>query len=223
MSAFESAPSAGPAASLVLPIFPLPDATLFPHTFMPLHIFEARYRALVTDALARDRRLCVVRLLPGYERHYDGKPAVAAIAGAGEIVKWERLPSGRYNILVKGAWRVRIERERPSDTLYRLVSARRLVDGPPPVDASALVGRVRVACGRLLDALERPRDLLDTLLATDQPPAVIADRAAAAFVPDPRLRQELLETLAVANRLERLSAALETLVDELPNGRGGAG
>jgi Lon protease-like protein len=84
-------------------MFPLPDVTFFPHTLLPLHIFEARYRALVTDALARDRRLCIAQLQPGYEATYAGKPAVRAVAGAGQIVKWERLPTGRYNILVKAA------------------------------------------------------------------------------------------------------------------------
>ena len=94
---------------VVLPMFPLPDVTLFPHTLMPLHIFEARYRALVADALARDRRLYIAQLEPGYEAEYAGRPAVRRVAGAGEIVRWERLPSGRYNILVKGETRVRID------------------------------------------------------------------------------------------------------------------
>ena len=56
---------------LILPIFPLPDVTFFPHTFLPLHVFESRYRAMVTDALARDRRIAVVRLRPGYETSYE--------------------------------------------------------------------------------------------------------------------------------------------------------
>lgn len=223
MAAFESAPPASPPASLILPLFPLPDVTLFPHTFLPLHIFEPRYRAMVSDAMARDRRLAVVKLLPGYEHDYAGRPLVAAVAGAGEIVNWERLPSGRFNILVKGQWRVRIERELPSDTLYRLAAARAMADEDAEADMTALVGRVRAACARLLDALQRSRELLDTLLGPDQPPAVIADRAAAAFVPDPVVRHELLETLAVARRLERLAGALEALVNEVSGGAGAGG
>jgi uncharacterized protein len=208
-------PAAPAAAALVLPIFPLPDVTLFPQTFLPLHVFEARYRAMVADALARDRRLAVARLEPGYERTYDGRPPVRPVAGAGEIVNWERLSSGRYNILLKGLCRVAIERELPADTLYRVVRARRLDDEPPPGSVEPLVARIRAACGRLLDALERPRTLLDGVLAADQLPAMIADRAAAAFLPDAALRQELLETVAVERRLARVSAALEALVDEL--------
>jgi len=63
-----------------VPIFPLPDLTFFPHTLLPLHVFEARYRAMVTDCLARDKRMAVVALEPGYEPAYDGKPAVRRIA-----------------------------------------------------------------------------------------------------------------------------------------------
>src|SRR2546428_401689 len=105
-------------------------AIFFPHTLLPLHVFEARYRAMVMDSLARDRRLAVVKLKPGFEASYAGKPAVHAVAGAGEIVSWERLATGRYNILVKGEWRVQIESERPSDTPYRIVTAR------PPGDVA---------------------------------------------------------------------------------------
>ncbi|HZN49599.1 MAG TPA: LON peptidase substrate-binding domain-containing protein [Methylomirabilota bacterium] len=204
---------------LTLPIFPLPDVTFFPHTMLPLHVFEARYRAMITDALARDRKIAVVRLKPGFEASYAGKPPVFPVAGAGEIVSWERLATGRYNILVKGEWRVRIERELPTDTLYRIVTAQPLDDVEPTGDVSPALARIRDLCGRLLQALDRPSDLLDAALAADQKPGVIADRIAAAVVPDPDLRQELLETREVARRLERLGGALQDLVKQLREGR----
>ena len=209
-----------PRPTLILPIFPLPDVTFYPHTLLPLHVFEARYRAMVVDALARDRRLAVVRLRPGFEAAYAGKPAVRDVAGAGEIVSWERLANGRYNILLKGEWRVRLGRERPSDTLYRLVEAHRLEDAPPAADAAPVLARIRAACARLLAALGRPADLLDTALADGQAPGVVADRIAAAVVPDADLRQALLETLEVDRRLARLADALDALVRELSGGRG---
>jgi Lon protease-like protein len=203
----------------ILPIFPLPDVTFFPHTFLPLHVFETRYRAMVTDALARDRRIAVVRLRPGYEARYEGKPDVFAIAGAGEIVNCERLASGRFNMLVKGQWRVRIETEIPSDTLYRVVRTRRLEDGPAPADAPALVTRIRSACKRLLEALDRPADVLDGALAAETPPGAIADRVAAAFLADPELRQSLLESLDVGERLRRVATALDELANDLKGER----
>lgn len=205
---------------MILPIFPLPDVTFFPHTLLPLHVFEARYRALVIDALARDRRLAVARLRPGYEATYAGKPEVFPVSGAGEIVSYERLATGRYNILLRGESRVRLERELPSDTLYRLVEASRLDDVAPAGDASAPLARLREACRRLLGALERPADTLDTALADGQAPGAVADRIAAAVLPDPDLRQSLLETLDVQARLTRVADAVEALVRQLGSGRG---
>ena len=199
---------------LILPIFPLPDVTFFPHTFLPLHVFESRYRAMVTDSLARDRRIAVVRLRPGYETSYEGKPEVFAVAGAGEIVNCERLASGRFNILVKGQWRVRIDAELPTDTLYRMVRARRLDDAPAG-DVKALIARIRGSCKQLLEALDRPLDVLDGALGSDETAGAIADRVAAAFLPDPSLRQSLLETLDVGERLHRVAQALEDLANEL--------
>lgn len=200
---------------MVLPIFPLPDLTFFPHTLQALHIFEARYRAMIMDALARDKRLAIVKLRPGYEATYAGKPAVHPVAGAGEIVNWERLATGRYNILVKGECRIRIEHELPTDTLYRVVIAERLEEILPTTDVSPWLARVREACTRLLRALDHPATLFDSILAEGQPPGVLADRIASAVLPDPVLRQELLETLDVARRLERLSTALDALVNRL--------
>jgi hypothetical protein len=201
-------------SQVVLPIFPLPDLTFFPHTLLPLHIFEARYRAMVVDALARDRRLAVVRLRPGYEPGYAGKPAVYDVAGAGEIVECERLPTGRYNLVLKGDARVRIERELPTDTLYRVVRAEPLLDRLPERDLEPEIARIRDACHRLLVALGRPRELLDEALTPDHAPGMVADQIAA-VLPDADARQELLETVGIEPRVVRLLAALEDLVRQI--------
>jgi uncharacterized protein len=206
-------------AVLVVPIFPLPELTLFPHTLLPLHIFEARYRAMVTDVLARSRRLALVGLRPGYETTYAGRPPVYSVAGVGEIVKWERLPTGRYNILLRGEGRGRIEHEIPTDTLYRVVAVHRLDEVPPVGDPGPRLERIRVLCRQLLVALGRPRELLDEMLRPGQAPGALADQVASALIPTPGLRQDLLETLEVDRRLERVAATLEDLVRHIRGAR----
>lgn len=205
--------------TLAVPIFPLPDVTLFPRTLLPLHIFEARYRAMVSDALARDRRICMVRLRPGYEAAYAGKPDVYAVGGLGEIVSCERLANGRYDLVLRGEARVRLVQERPSDTLYRLVVAERIEDVAPAADVAPLVERIRAACRTLLGVLGRPVDFLDAAFAASQAPGTIADRIASGVLPGADVRQELLETAEVDLRLNRLALALDALVAELRRGR----
>ena len=208
-----------PEKLLVTPIFPLPEVTLFPRTLLPLHIFEARYRAMVSDALARDRRICMVQLRPGYEATYAGKPDVEPVGGLGEIVTCERQATGRYDLVLRGVARVRILRERPSDTLYRVVVAHEIDEILPGADPAPLVERVRAACRTLLGVLGRPADFLDAALADGQDPGVIADRIASGVIPGAAVRQELLATPEVDLRLNRLVLALDALVDELRRGR----
>jgi Lon protease-like protein len=207
------------AAPFVVSIFPLPDVTLFPRTLLPLHIFEARYRAMISDALARDRRICMVQLKPGYEANYAGKPDTFAVGGVGEIVNCERLASGRFDLVLRGEARVRIVREQPTDTLYRVVVAERIEDVPPAADVTPVLDRVRASCRALLGILGRPLDFLDAALAAGQPPGVIADRVASGVLPGAAVRQELLEMAEIDLRLGRLAIALDALVAELRKGR----
>src|SRR5437762_507526 len=90
---------------------------------------------------------------------------------------------------------------------------------PLHVFEARALARIRAAAHALLEALGRPRDLLDTALAEGQPSGAVADRVAAAVLPDATLRQELLETLEVDARVARVADALETLVRELKGGR----
>src|SRR3972149_744854 len=143
--------------TLRLPIFPLPELTFFPHTLLPLHIFETRYRQMVTDLLAGSKRLAVVGFKPEWETNYEGKPAIYSVAGVGVIFQWERLPAGRYNIVLQGTHRVQIVQELSTDTLYRLVNAEVLED-ELPTDAERarlLVEKVKRLASKLGTAAGR--------------------------------------------------------------------
>lgn len=85
-----------------LPIFPLPSVVLFPNVFLPLHIFEPRYRQMIADALAGDRIIGMVLLKPGYEDDYEGRPPVYGTGCSGLITHVERMEDGRYNLILRG-------------------------------------------------------------------------------------------------------------------------
>lgn len=104
-----------------LPLFPLPSVVLFPNVFLPLHIFELRYRQMVSDVLDGDRLIGLVLLQPGYEADYDGRPPVYATGCSGLITHVERLEDGRFNLILRGIEKFTIVREdEPEPTqLYR--------------------------------------------------------------------------------------------------------
>ena len=102
----------------LLPLFPLPNVVLFPGVPLSLHIFEPRYRALVADVLATDRRFGIVLPQAGWESDYDGRPAIHKVGCSGVIVHSERLDDGRYNIVLHGLERFRILDE-DQTRLYR--------------------------------------------------------------------------------------------------------
>lgn len=92
--------------SRVLPVFPL-HVVLFPGRPLPLHVFEPRYRRLLDDCLADDRRFGVVAIR--YGRAERGSADVYSVGTVAEIVRVERLEDGRANIVTRGAERFRIE------------------------------------------------------------------------------------------------------------------
>jgi uncharacterized protein len=91
-----------------IPLFPLPNAVLFPGVYLPLHIFEPRYRQMVRDALDDDRIIGMTLLKPGFEAEYEGRPPIYTIGCAGLITHAEPLPDGRFNIVLQGLERFRV-------------------------------------------------------------------------------------------------------------------
>ena len=100
-----------PEGEFLLPLFPLPNVVFCPHTRLPLHVFEPRYRQLVGDALESDRHFGLVLLRSGWEEDYFGAPAVHPFGTLGTIEQAVPLENGGYNIVVRGDVRFRILEE----------------------------------------------------------------------------------------------------------------
>ena len=120
-----------------IPIFPLQDIMLFPRATRPLHVFEQRYRDMVSDALEGDRLIGMVLLEPGHEDDYEGRPPVFPIGCVGVIAESEELPDGRYNIVLGGLTKFRITGEDESRP-YRLAYIEPIWEEPTADDQVAL-------------------------------------------------------------------------------------
>src|SRR5690349_9137631 len=95
----------------IAPLFPLPNVVLFPHLSLPLHIFEPRYRQMTADVLEGDRLLALAQFKPGWETNYEGRPDIHEMVCLAKVVADERLPSGRYNLVVRGLHRAVVTTE----------------------------------------------------------------------------------------------------------------
>ncbi|WP_171955462.1 MULTISPECIES: LON peptidase substrate-binding domain-containing protein [unclassified Novosphingobium] len=121
--------------TLRLSIFPLTGALLFPGLQLPLHIFEPRYRAMISDSLVRDRRIAMIQP----QGQYEGAP-LFQIGCVGKIGEVEAMEDGRYNVILEGISRFRLLRELDVTTPFRQVEGELIED-----DAGASLSAVERA------------------------------------------------------------------------------
>jgi uncharacterized protein len=192
-----------------IPIFPLPNVVLFPSVFLPLHIFEPRYREMVADALAGDRIIGMVLLRPGWEGDYEGRPPVYPIGCAGLIAFSEQHPDGRYDIVLRGLEKFRVTAEDQSRS-YRLAQVQPLVEELSAEDREIVRGE-----RRRLEALLVPQP--EGRGADPKMPASMSDEdlvnALAQYLDlEPVEKQALLEREGLVARCRSLIDLLEMKV-----------
>ena len=187
-----------------IPLFPLPEVVLFPNVDRPLLIYEPRYREMVADALKGNRTIGMVRLRPGFEKDYEGRPPIYAVGCAGIIQESEQLPDGRYILLLRGltTFRVLSEDQRKA---YRLARVEMIPDRVDAQDLGPLSTLRERLAALLVSVLPANVELPDPSMGD----AEFVNLVAQALKMPESERQDLLERDSVLARARALVDRLE--------------
>jgi Lon protease-like protein len=202
---------------LDVPIFLLPNVTLFPQAYLPLHIFERRYRALVGAALQGDRMIGVALLREGWQRDYFGKPPIYRTLGIGKIVDADRLHDGRFNIMLQGMYRGRLIEEYPTED-YRVGHVAILADLPIDQrrrEVAELQKEMLELCRKIAEMAPSLRQSSIGSWSSHPHPAVVTDLLASTLVVDAYDRQSILEETDPLRRNKLTLVQLRMLVQKL--------
>jgi ATP-dependent Lon protease len=197
-----------------VPVMTLPNLAFFPQALLPLHIFEPRYRRMLTDVLETNRIFAVACLDTGAAAESLSSEPPHRVGCIGLVRACQKNDNGTSNLLLQGLCRVSIEAI-VSEEPYRRIRIRALASEPgaaPPENA-----RLRKELSRLirlrLRLLPGGSDGMTELLKTVEDPEMFAYIAAFNLCEDPPLKQKLLETLDVNRRLLMLLQVLRSDID----------
>jgi Lon protease-like protein len=202
-------------------LFPLPDLVMFPHVMQPLHIFEPRYRDMLNDALDGDGLIAMAMLAPSRSADCIGRPAIFPQVCLGKVVTHQRLPDGRYNIMLLGSKRARIVRETPSGRLFRRAEVELIEDAYPSAgegDRAELQNELTAQFQKTLPLSKgaSTASAVHELLAAELPLGVLTDLVAFATPLEASLKRALLAECNVDRRAQTLLAALRDEVEPRP-------
>ncbi|MHA2504348.1 MAG: LON peptidase substrate-binding domain-containing protein [Candidatus Kariarchaeaceae archaeon] len=194
----------------VLPVFPLEGVILFPRTMLPLHIFEKRYRQMVTDLLNQpeEERFLVIANMSN-EGLPSGKNPFAKVATIGRLVHHEALNDGRSNIVLYGQFTVEIEEIVPSNEPYRtgkIVEIREEFWSDPMDDHENERANLLASIYNFMERTNLTIENLEEVSLDD----LINGLAFSLNLEDDE-KQELLEIQEVDNRLKRLIEILDDI------------
>jgi uncharacterized protein len=192
-----------------IPLFPLPNVVLFPNVCLPLHVFEPRYREMVADTLDADRIIGMVLLRPGWEGEYEGRPPIYGVGCAGLITHAARTEDGRYNVVLRGLQKFKVQEEDHSRR-YRIASVE------PILEPVAEPDRATIAVERRrLEALLVPQPLgrgVDPKMPPSMPDEELVNSLAQYLDLEMVEKQALLERDGLVERCKSLIDLLEMKV-----------
>jgi len=194
-----------------LPLFPLP-VVLFPGMPMPLHIFEPRYRQLLSDIRAGHNLFG----LSYFDSSSSDKelPPAGHIGCVAEITESQALPDGRSNVLAVGVVRYRVEAYVERGDPYLVVEANYFEDEEEDQQALARKSKAVAAMFmRVANAIRLINDERGSLPdISDTEPQKLSFLVAAAMEIEVETKQELLELRSTSERLNRLRDLLARVV-----------
>jgi len=184
-----------------LPMFPL-GTVLMPSGFLPLHLFEDRYRKLIVDLMAGDREFGVVLIRRGSE--VGGGEQRCDVGTRARVIEAQQAPDGRWSVAAVGLQRIRV-RAWLADDPYPMAEVTPMPDRPgTPTDQSAFRELTRAVRGVLAGLSELGEPVADATFEVADDPALGALQLAALAPVSIHDRQKILECDRASERLAML-------------------
>lgn len=194
-----------------LPLFPLP-VVLFPGVPLPLHIFEPRYRQMLTDIQMSDNMFGLAYFDPSVSE--NEVPPAGHVGCVAEVTETQTFPDGRSTIMTLGVIRYRLESYVERGDPYLVAQVSYFEDDEE--DESRLTATAREVAETFTRIAQAVRTINDERASlpdiTDTEPQRLSFLVAAAMEIEADMKQELLELRSTSERLQRLRAMLNIAV-----------
>lgn len=199
-----------------MPLFPLDSVSLLPQQVLPLHIFEPRYRQMMEHALDSSGQFAMAVFRGGaWKQQYHGRPPLMRAVCVGQIAEHEKLSDGRFNLLLQGVCRARINIEIPAeeDRLYRAAMLE-------PIDARVHEDEELAEAREYLEEslsdgplsqLAAARSVLEYIQNVDVPTSALLELVSFTMLTGKSLRYRLLAEGDIQRRASLIKSELDSL------------
>jgi ATP-dependent Lon protease len=195
-------------------LIPVRNFVLFPGTVMPVTIGRARSIAAAQQAV-REQRQVGILMQRDASVEEPGPADMHGIGTIANVVRYVTAPDGAHHLVCQGEQRFRI-----IDFLsgWPFLVARVLRIPEPNPGTPEIEARFLHLQGQAMEAIrllpQAPQELLAAIQSVTQP-AALADLATAYMDVKPEEKQEILETLDVGARMEKVSRLLAQRIEVL--------
>ena len=186
-------------------IMTLPNAILFPQALLPLYIFEPRYRTMLKQSLESQRMFAVA-----LQRTPTSSPKLVPnrIAGVGLIRACVDKPDGSSNLILQGVSRVRFTDFVQEKPFYVGRIEVLETEESDALEVEALSVKVVELIGTMHDAGQIQAEGILKFLREIEDYDALADIVTYSFIEDLLSKQDILETLNLRQRLQKVIIAL---------------
>jgi ATP-dependent Lon protease len=207
-----------PQERTVLPILPSSELVLFPRVIMPMSLWEEKAQKLVDDVILTDKIFGIVAAREETSTGF-GPDNLFTVGPAAVILKMRKPEDGSVRLLIQGLYRFRIDSWVGYEPYYSAQVTPISEDYEPDLELEALISSVKGLFLKMLELSPYLPAELGTLVREMSDPRVLADVSAGSLNIPKAEKQELLETIDVKVRLNRILALINRELEILELGK----
>jgi ATP-dependent Lon protease len=207
----------GIAVPETLPLLPLRGVVIFPSAIVPLLISRGSSLRLVEDCLAGERMLGLI----AQKNPEDESPDPTGLfprGTAGRILKMLKYPDGSIRILVQGLRRIEVAEYVQREPYFRARVRQLQGQFQPSKDLEAVQANMVNQFAKFVSMIPYLPDELQVVVMNIKDPGKVTDLVASNLNISLEEKQDLLNTIDVRSRLEKLSAILNREIELLELG-----